>query len=134
METVPNDECVAGFVKTRTGCRSVKSLSGDELYQVDSSVAETKIMIERMKESEAANRRLQMAELQAARTETTAATASNYSRAQAPVGFLGERTAAPIPRVTEKAALRNELKESFNAELRSKNYQPGSSQRALGFQ
>ena len=91
-------------------------------------------MIERMKESEAANRRLQMAELQAARSENTAATASNYSRTQAPVGFLGERTSAPIPRVTEKAALRNELKESFNNELRSKNYQSGSSQRALGFQ
>lgn len=131
---------MAGFVRTSTGCRSVKSLSSEELNEADSRLnsqiaasdaeqatrLETKKMIEKMKESEAANRRAQMTEITAARAENTAATGANYSRSQAPVGFLGERTAAPIPRVTEKAALRNELKESFASELRSKNNRGGT--------
>lgn len=131
---------MAGFVKTKTGCRSVKSLSSDELYEADSRLnsqiaaseaelatrLETKRMIDKMKETEAANRRAQMAEINAASAETTAATASNYSRTQAPVGFLGERTSAPIPRITEKAALRSELKESFANELRGKSLRGGS--------
>ncbi|MBS1969579.1 MAG: hypothetical protein JSU04_04705 [Bdellovibrionales bacterium] len=140
-------ECVAGFVKTASGCRSVKSLSSDELYEANSRLSsqieaseadlatriETKKMIDKMKETEAANRRAQMAEARMT-SEGTAATGSNYSRTQAPVGFLDERTTPSAPRVTEKAALRNELKESFASELRSKNNQPGSSLRANGFQ
>ncbi len=140
-------ECVAGFVKTSNGCRSVKSLSSDELYEADSRLSsqiqaseadlatriETKKMIEKMKETEAANRRTQMAEARIV-SEGTAATSSNYSRNQIPVGFMDKRTTPSAPRVTEKAALRNELKENFASELRSKNYQPGSSLRANGFQ
>jgi hypothetical protein len=140
MDGVPVAECVAGFVKTKTGCRSVKSLSSDELYEADSRLdsqiaageaeqatrLETKRMIDKMKETEAANRRAQMAEITAARAENTAATGTNSSRSQAPVGFLGERTAAPLPRVTEKAALRSELKDSFASELRSKTQRGGT--------
>jgi hypothetical protein len=125
----------------------VKSLSSDELYEADSRLnsqssaseadiatrIETQKMIARMKEAEAAHRRAQLEDARMA-SESTAATGSNYTRTQAPVGFLGERTTFSTGRVTEKAALRNELKESFASELRSKNNQPGSSLRANGFQ
>jgi len=128
MGPAPETECVTGFVKTQSGCRSVKSLSSEELSNADSNVAETKIMIERVKAAETANRRAQMdAAAAAARSEeNTAAVATNQYRTQAPVGFLGERTSAPLPRVTEKAALRNELKASFQNELRGKSLRGGT--------
>lgn len=127
-------ECVQGFVKTKNGtCKSVKSLSSEELAEADSRLStqisaseaelatrrETKKMIDTMKAAEETNRRQQMAQYQQSQMQSAQAQAADQERLQNQVNvhFLDENTTPARNNTTvNKAAFRAELQDSFNNE------------------
>lgn len=116
-------ECVDGFVKVKNICRSTGSLSGDDLFTAkmrltnqlnqnegspESQIAALK-MIEKIQETEAATRQRQ----QISEREDQ----ERRDRNKVPVQHLQQKT---LPQSSAMGALRNELRDSFKNEYRSK--------------